>query len=209
MNILSVKSYSSAPPPAFKARLFDPQGNQVKGFCPYEWYNDIDAMSKRGNKNTDIYIQKFISKRDDNVGFINSAMIKIENPLFGAQEFIQQRFYRSISRINGDPKLENECMDVLTGKRTHNSIDLENKALRNSLIEKIRENVNKGNDVDPDPIHNLDINPVKILENMFAENNPEKLNFDESRIRDFKNIAQELLVEVISGKVKIIKDWWE
>lgn len=209
MNILSVQPYQVAKAPAFKARLFDPQGNQVKGFCLYEWYNDIDAMSKRGNKNTDIYIQKFISKRDGFCGYVNSAKIRIENPLFGAQEFIQQRFHRSISRINGDAKLENECMDVLTGKRTNYSIDLENKALRNSLIEKIKERVGNGNDIDLDPIHNLDINPIKILENMFAKNNPEQLGFDESRITDFKNIAKKLLVELVSGKVKIIKDWWE
>lgn len=209
MNILAVNSRPSANAPAFKARLFDPQGNQVKGFCPYEWYNDIDAMSKRGNKNTDIYVQKFISKRDDYCGFVNSAKIKIENPLFGAQEFIQQRFHRSISRIKDNPKLENECMDELTGKRTNNSKDLENKALLNALIEKIKERVSNGNDNDLDPIHNLDINPIKILENMFAQNNPEKLDFDENRITDFKDIAKELLVDIVSGKVKLTKEWWE
>ena len=160
--------------PAFTARLFNENGQQIKAFEMLDSLKGNDIMANRGNESTDIFVNEFISKKNCFGGYDNSAKVTVENPLFGRQQFIQDLYHETNSPIKGNKTLEFDHLDLLTGYKTDNCKMLENKALRLTLIDTIKENLNT---------YKLkEINPIEILKSMLKENNT---TFSKERIADF------------------------
>ena len=189
MNIQSTNiSMGKNSGPAFSGRLFAPSGRQIKSFEAFAIGRE-DQMAKRGSHATDIFVKKFISKENPAGDYENLAEVAVDNPLFGIQKFVANVFNRTNSPVEGDHIWS---MDLLTARnRTDN---LENRALRGSLIDRIKEAAD-----------GEEKNPVKILANMLKACKPEKHGFSNERVGDFQRVAEGLTEELLAEGAKTIE----
>lgn len=174
----------------FTARLFF-KNTQVKDFDMLSDLKGENEMSKRGSEFTDINVFKFNSTKNVYGGFDNSADIEIKNPLLGTQKFTQQLYHETNTPIQGCGVLEYDHLDLLTGFKTNKCKDLENKALKMSLIDHITENTFKT------------LNPVTIFNNM-VEKVPDH-GFSKERLTELKNVANKLLEDMLNIASKNLK----
>ena len=174
----------------FRGRLFFPDMRQIKSFDAFDILAKKDMMAERGAKATTIYIKDFISKKQVQFyGYANSIRLALKNPLFGTQEFVQKLSHETNSPVKGDFGSELWHSQLLTNNTEH----LEDRALRGALIDSIKKLNNSG--------HKKNLNPVNILEDMLKKTSKEEHGFSDNRINDFKNIANDLISELISKGV--------
>lgn len=185
----NVQSQQNSQPLTFKGRLFNLKGKQVKSFDLWNLSSKGDEMKLRGNENTDIFVKEFISKENPMGAYDNSIKLSIKNPLFGEQTFIQKLHHETNLPVKGEAKSELQHMDLLT--RSNKTDQLEDKALRHSLIDTIKEK-------------SSDLSPIKILNNLLEKS--KNHGFSEGRIKDFKFVAKQLNDELISNGVKFIEE---
>ena len=180
----------------FKARLFGINGQEIKSFQ----HGAEKIMANRGSKKTEIFINNFISTKNGYEGYKNEIDLTIKNPLFGAQRFIQNIFHPTNAPIKGDYNSELWHMDLLTGLKSNNCKNLENKALRMSLLKKIKAGLNGYDNESGDSLV-----PIDILTERLLLMKPESHGFSFDRIKDFEQIAKKLLNEIINNGIKNIK----
>lgn len=174
---------------SFTAKLYDTQGNRIKNFEMIDDLRGKDTMSKRGSLETEIHVNDFISKQNLYGGYDNSAEITVKNPLFGSQNFVQELYHETNLPIKGDSTNEFYHMDLLTGFKSNNCKDLENRALRAAIIDELK-------------ISKI-CNPIKVLESMLAKS--ANHGFDATRVNEFKIIATNLFNEIFQKGLKLVK----
>ena len=112
--------------------------------------------------------------------------VLVKNPLFGESEtFIT--FKNQTRRSN----LSTELEKVITEKNVQ---ELENQALRSSILNKIKERI----------MTKESVNPINILYDMFTEAKAKNKDvyFSEARVKDFKKIANDLTEYIIRHAYK-------
>ncbi|MBP7212467.1 hypothetical protein KBA27_06490 [bacterium] len=174
------------------ARLFDDKGNEIKKFGLYG-YGESD-MSQRGGDKTDIAVKEFISQPDGKC-YSNLVRVEVRNPLFGTQQVVQNLYNSTINPIKGNKVQEFYAMDSLTSDLTHDCKDLENEALKKTLLQKAKENLKNGKET----------NPVKILDTMINKDNCKNFGFFTSRLSEFKAVALNLYNELLGKGLKQLK----
>lgn len=181
----------------FKARLFDKNGRQIKAFDLQSCLKNIDVMSKRGGKKTDIFVKEFISEDAGYAGYDNYVRLTLSNPLFGEQSFVQNLHHTTNSPVKGDTGNELYHMDLLTGIQTNNCKNLENKAFRMSLLKKIQKAAAQKD--------TENMNPVNIVNNMLSKIPPKEHGFSAERLSDFRTVAQDMLEQILYKGIEQIK----
>lgn len=181
----------------FKARLFDQNGQQIKAFDLQSCLKNIDVMSKRGGKKTDIFVKEFISEDAGYAGYDNYVRLTLSNPLFGEQSFVQNLHHTTNNPVKGDKGNELYHMDLLTGIHTNNCKDLENKAFRMSLLKKIQKAAAQKD--------TENMNPVNIVNNMLSKIPPKEHGFSAERLSDFRTVAQDMLEQILYKGIEQIK----
>jgi len=172
----------------FTGRLFNYDGQQIKSFDSFDVSGGKDKMAERGAPATDIYIKDFISTEDSRGdGYDNSIQLSIHNPLFGSQRFVQQLAHKTNDSVKGCSSSELWHMDLLT--HCQRTDDLENKALRGTLIDKVKELATKRDEIS--------LSPTDILANMLQDCDKNEHGFSDKRIGDFQRIAHRLTNELI------------
>lgn len=174
---------------SFTAKLYDTKGNRIKNFELIDDLEGKDTMSKRGSLETEIHVNDFISKQNHYGDYDNSAKITVKNPLFGTQDFVQDLHHKTNLPIKGESIYEFYHMDLLTGLRSNDCKDLENRALRAAIIDELKKS--------------KICNPMEVFECMLAKSNNH--GFNETRVSEFKTIATDLLNEIFQNGLKMVK----
>ena len=195
MNILPINNNQ----PTFNARLFAPNGIQMKAFNMTDVLSGVDLMSSKGSKATDIFIKSFESKPYADI-FDNFARITIKNPLFGTQELVQDLCDKTNTPKNKIFDLE-ENAERLTGALTKNCEILEDKALSNAILDKISER-RKTFDLYRDDAREL--SPINVFEEMLTKVKPEEHGFSEKRISELRKQANLLQGQILMEGTKNI-----
>ena len=195
MNILPINNNQ----PTFNARLFAPNGIQMKAFNMTDVLSGVDLMSSKGSKATDIFIKSFVSRPLADV-FENSARITIKNPLFGTQELVQDLCDKTNAAKNTIFDLE-ENAERLTGSLTKNCEILEDKALSIAILNKIRVRRQTFNPYFDDA---KELTPLNIFEEMLAKVKPEEHGFSEKRISELREKANSVQGQILMEGTKNI-----
>lgn len=195
MNILPINNNQ----PTFNARLFTPNGKQMKAFSAIDNMRGVDLMSSKGSKATDIFIKSFVSRPLADV-YENSARITIKNPLFGTQELVQDLCDKTNAAKDTIFDLE-ENAERLTGSLTKNCEILEDKALSIAILNKIRVRRQTFNPYFDDA---KELTPLNIFEEMLAKVKPEEHGFSEKRISELREKANLLQGQILMEGTKNI-----
>jgi len=178
----------------FKARLFAPDGQQIRSFEN----KDIDEMAQRGSKATDIYVKEFNSEYSPiRFRYENSIRLVVKNPLFGSYEFVKELNHDK-PVVKGDPSSELFYMNLLTKSNgcCQGVESLENRALRMSLIDGVKYR----NEYQKDPRkwgESSSLYATDILASMLRDYGNSS-GFSDERINDFQEIAEDLTKELIA-----------
>lgn len=180
--------------PNFRGNLFNQNNHKIKSFDIISHLHNVDEMSNRGNRLTNIYINNFISEKNPFGGYNNSVRLTIENPLFGSQRFVYDLCHETNSKVNEGTFDELYHFDLLTGLKSNNCKTLENRAMYLSLMDEIKLRAKSaiGESLNP-----LDILKEKI--DNAVTNNGVKLSLD--RIKEFQYVAKNLLEDLIKKAI--------
>ena len=173
-------------PTNFKARLYNTKGQRIRCTDFFEQFGK-DVMATKGSPQTDIFVKSIKSEPTaiDLRDFKITADLVIKNPLLGSKAFTEVIDDRYAHACETDID-ELHFLDKLTGLRTNDCENLENKALYIQIIDRIKSDIDKKN------LKLEDSRPTEVLETMLKEVPAEAHGFTKERIDGFRKIANRM-----------------
>ena len=184
IKILNLNNYQ----PVFKANLYD-QGEKVEKSV----FNPID-IAKLGNEDTDIFVKSFESYDSVHDQYNHNIAFTVSNPLLGSSAFKRFDIKTTVTKADDD---EFARRDVIYQyfQKVGLIEQLENAVLKDTLLKKINNNAAYNcSHIDQRPT-----NPEVVLNEMLSENNFREYGFSDSRIDDFKHVAENLKNEIVKS----------